>query len=47
MKKCLNLLVGGALLGLWLLPIPAGAKTFLQVKGSDTEVNLVQRLAES
>jgi phosphate transport system substrate-binding protein len=25
---------------------PAGAKTYLQVKGSDTEVNLVQRLAE-
>lgn len=26
---------------------PAGAKTFLQVKGSDTEVNVVQRLAEN
>ena len=25
---------------------PVGAKTYLQVKGSDTEVNLVQRLAE-
>ena len=26
---------------------PVGAKTFIQVKGSDTEVNVVQRLAEN
>ena len=37
----------GLLLGLWLSAVPAGAKTFLQVKGSDTEVNVVQRLAEN
>jgi phosphate transport system substrate-binding protein len=47
MKKYLILVVGSALLGLWLQPTPAGAKTLLQVKGSDTEVNLVQRLAEN
>jgi phosphate transport system substrate-binding protein len=47
MKKIVTVLTTGLLLGLWMLTVPAGAKTFLQVKGSDTEVNLVQRLAEN
>ena len=33
--------------GSWSFPGRSGAKTFLQVKGSDTEVNVVQRLAEN
>jgi phosphate transport system substrate-binding protein len=46
MKKYLFLLsVLG--LGLGLVAGPADAKNFLQVKGSDTEVNVVQRLAEN
>ncbi len=34
-------------MGLGLAAGPAAAKNFLQVKGSDTEVNVVQRLAEN
>jgi phosphate transport system substrate-binding protein len=47
MKKFVTLATTGLLLGFWLLTVPANAKTFLQVKGSDTEVNVVQRLAEN
>ena len=46
MKKYLGLL-SVLSLGLGLVAGPADAKNFLQVKGSDTEVNVVQRLAEN
>jgi phosphate transport system substrate-binding protein len=47
MKKKSFHLISVLALGLVLLAGPALAKNFLQVKGSDTEVNLVQRIAES
>ena len=46
MKKLLVILLMAAFSGISVFSGPAGAKTYLQVKGSDTEVNLVQRLAE-
>ncbi len=46
MKKLLVLLLMTAFSGISVFSGSAGAKTYLQVKGSDTEVNLVQRLAE-
>jgi phosphate transport system substrate-binding protein len=45
-KKLLVLLLMTAFSGVSVFSGPVGAKTYLQVKGSDTEVNLVQRLAE-
>jgi phosphate transport system substrate-binding protein len=47
MKKLLVIFLVTAFSGVLIFSGPAGAKTNLQVKGSDTEVNLVQRLAES
>lgn len=47
MKKNVITLIIVLALGIGLIAAPAGAKTFLQVKGSDTEVNVVQRLAEN
>ncbi|MBI5583634.1 MAG: PstS family phosphate ABC transporter substrate-binding protein [Deltaproteobacteria bacterium] len=47
MKKYLISMISVLSLGLGLVAGPAVAKTFLQVKGSDTEVNVVQRLAEN
>jgi phosphate transport system substrate-binding protein len=46
MKKILVLLLMTAFGGVSVFSGPVEAKTYLQVKGSDTEVNLVQRLAE-
>ena len=46
MKKILVLLLMTAFSGISVFSGPVEAKTYLQVKGSDTEVNLVQRLAE-
>ena len=46
MKKIFVLLLMTAFSGVSVFSGPVGAKTYLQVKGSDTEVNLVQRLAE-
>ena len=46
MKKIMVLLLMAAFSGVSVFSGPAEAKTYLQVKGSDTEVNLVQRLAE-
>ena len=46
MKKIMVLLLMAAFSGVSVFSVPAEAKTYLQVKGSDTEVNLVQRLAE-
>jgi phosphate transport system substrate-binding protein len=46
MKKILVLLLMIAFGGVSVFSVPVEAKTYLQVKGSDTEVNLVQRLAE-
>ncbi len=46
MKKLLVILLMTAFSGVSVFSGPVGAKTYLQVKGSDTEVNLVQRLAE-
>ena len=46
MKKLLVLFLMTAFSGISVFSGPVGAKTYLQVKGSDTEVNLVQRLAE-
>jgi phosphate transport system substrate-binding protein len=45
-KKLLIILLMTAFSGVSVFSGPVGAKTYLQVKGSDTEVNLVQRLAE-
>lgn len=47
MKKILVLLLMAAFSEGSVFSGPAGAKTFIQVKGSDTEVNVVQRLAEN
>ena len=47
MKKILVLLLMTAFSGVSVFSGSVGAKTYLQVKGSDTEVNLVQRLAET
>ena len=47
MKKILVLLLMTAFSGVSVFSGPVGAKTFIQVKGSDTEVNVVQRLAEN
>ena len=47
MKKLLVTLIGGLCLTLLLTPSLGFSATFIQVKGSDTEVNLVQRLAEN
>jgi phosphate transport system substrate-binding protein len=47
MKKIMVLFLMTAFSGISVLSGPAGAKTFFQVKGSDTEVNVVQRLAEN
>ena len=47
MKKILVLFLMTAFSGISVFSGPAGAKTFIQVKGSDTEVNVVQRLAEN
>lgn len=44
MKKISTIII--FLLGLWI-PIFGHTATFIQVKGSDTEVNVVQRLAEN
>jgi phosphate transport system substrate-binding protein len=46
MKKIFVLLLMTAFSGVAVFSVPVEAKTYLQVKGSDTEVNLVQRLAE-
>jgi phosphate transport system substrate-binding protein len=47
MKKLLVTFIGGFCLTLLLTPSLGFSATFIQVKGSDTEVNLVQRLAEN
>jgi len=47
MKKIFVLLLMTAFSGVSVFSGSVGAKTYLQVKGSDTEVNLVQRLAET
>ena len=47
MKKQVITVISMLTLGFGIFAVPAGAKTFLQVKGSDTEVNVVQRLAEN
>ena len=47
MKKIMVLFLMTAFSGISVLSGPAGAKTFIQVKGSDTEVNVVQRMAEN
>jgi phosphate transport system substrate-binding protein len=47
MRKHAIIVISVLALSLGLVSGPVGAKTFLQVKGSDTEVNVVQRLAEN
>jgi phosphate transport system substrate-binding protein len=47
MKKCFTTIISAVALLLTLQPNPALSATFIQVKGSDTEVNVVQRLAEN
>jgi phosphate transport system substrate-binding protein len=47
MKKGLQAAMIGLCLTLMTAPAPVFSSTFIQVKGSDTEVNVVQRLAES
>jgi len=47
MKKIFVLLLMTAFSGVSVFSGSVGAKTFIQVKGSDTEVNVVQRLAEN
>jgi len=47
MKKQVITVISIMTLGFGIFAVPAGAKTFIQVKGSDTEVNVVQRLAEN
>lgn len=42
MKKIILLVIAG----LWAFAVSAPAQEFIQIKGSDTSVNLVQRLAE-
>jgi phosphate transport system substrate-binding protein len=47
MKKQVITVISMLALGFGIFAVPVGAKTFIQVKGSDTEVNVVQRLAEN
>jgi phosphate transport system substrate-binding protein len=47
MKKMVLTCILSLILSVWLTPTFVPAATFIQVKGSDTEVNLVQRMAEN